>query len=102
MVAALISDDDAKLLAYVPEDGRETAMRDLKRLRTHLAEVEARAAMREAMKAHLDQTLVEAQHELTGHYRASVKDYRAVHRHILMMADTLSDGIIQAFPKRFR
>ena len=61
-----------------------------------------RAAMREAMKAHLDQTLVEAQHELTGHYRASVKDYRAVHRHILMMADTLSDGIIQAFPKRFR
>jgi len=58
--------------------------------------------MREAMRVHLDQTLTEAGHELTGDYTASVKDYEAVHRHILAMADTLSDGIIAAFPRRFR
>ena len=61
-----------------------------------------RGAMREAMRMHLDQTLAEAQHELTGHYRASVKDYREIHAHILAMADTLSSGIMQAFPRRFR
>jgi hypothetical protein len=61
-----------------------------------------RHAMRVAMRAHLDQTLAEAGHELTGHYRASVRDYERVHHHILAMADTLSDGIVAAFPARFR
>jgi hypothetical protein len=61
-----------------------------------------RPAMRAAMKTHLDQTLTEASHELTGKYKASVRDYERVHHHILAMADTLSDGIIGAFPGRFR
>jgi len=61
-----------------------------------------RHAMRVAMRAHLDQTLAEAGHELTGRYRASVRDYERVHHHILAMADTLSDGIVAAFPARFR
>jgi hypothetical protein len=37
-----------------------------------------------------------------GNFAADVRDYDAVHRHILEMADTLSDGIIRQFPKRFR
>jgi hypothetical protein len=58
--------------------------------------------MRADMKTHLDQTLAEAADELQGHYRASVRDYAAVHRHILAMADMLSNGIIRTFPGAFR
>ena len=50
------------------------------------------------MKAHLDQTLAEAAHELNGQYAAGVADYEAIHHHILMMADTLSAGIVAAVP----
>lgn len=59
-------------------------------------------AMRTAMSHHLDQTLAEAAHELAGDYAASVADYEVVHGHILAMADTLSSGLISAFPSRFR
>jgi hypothetical protein len=58
--------------------------------------------MRAAMKAHLDQTLAEAAHELNGQYAESVADYEEIHRHILAMADQLSSGIIRQFPQRFR
>jgi hypothetical protein len=61
-----------------------------------------KATMRAMMKTHLDQTLAEAQHRLQGNFAADVRDYDAVHRHILEMADTLSDGIMRQFPKRFR
>ncbi len=61
----------------------------------------SRAEMRRMMKAHLDQTISEAVHRLGGDYAADVRDYETIHRHILMMADTLSDGIKQ-FPRRFR
>ncbi|ABL79438.1 MULTISPECIES: hypothetical protein [unclassified Nocardioides] len=57
--------------------------------------------MRAAMKGHLDQTLAEASHELTGEYAKSVADYDEIHHHILGMADVLSAGIIGAFPNRF-
>ena len=60
-----------------------------------------RDVMRAAMRAHLDQTLSEAVHELTGQYEASVADYDEIHHHILQMADVLSDGILRAFPERF-
>jgi hypothetical protein len=62
----------------------------------------SRKAMRSMMKTHLDQTLAEAQHRLQGNFAADIRDYEAVHRHILEMADMLSDGIIRQFPKRFR
>ena len=62
----------------------------------------SRKAMRSMMKTHLDQTLAEAQHRLQGNFGADIRDYDAVHRHILEMADMLSDGIIRQFPKRFR
>ena len=58
--------------------------------------------MRAAMKEHLDETLAEAVHELSGDYAASVADYEKVHAHILAMADTMSSGIIGAFPSSVR
>jgi hypothetical protein len=60
------------------------------------------SVLRADMKAHLDQTLSEAAHELHGEYAAGVTDYEAIHLHILMMADTLSAGIVAQFPSRFR
>jgi hypothetical protein len=62
----------------------------------------SRADMRTMMKTHLDQTLSEATNRLTGHYPADVRDYDAIHRHILEMADMLSDGIVKQFSSRFR
>ena len=59
-------------------------------------------SMREMMKGHLDQTLSEAVNRLTGNYADDVRDYDEIHEHILMMADSLSKGIIKQFPKRFR
>jgi hypothetical protein len=61
-----------------------------------------RAVLRDMMRTHLDQTLAEASAELTGHYRASVRAYDAIHHHILDMADALSAGIFAQFPHRFR
>jgi hypothetical protein len=58
--------------------------------------------MRAMMKTHLDQTLKEAIDRLQGRFAADIRDYEAVHRHILEMADMLSDGIIRQFPARFR
>jgi hypothetical protein len=61
-----------------------------------------RRQMRRMMKAHLDETLAEAQDRLNGRFAADIRDYEAVHRHILRMADMLSSGIIRQFPRRFR
>jgi hypothetical protein len=61
-----------------------------------------RAMMRSMMKTHLDQTLAEAQHRLQGRFADDIRDYEAIHRHILKMADTLSAGIMRQFPQRFR
>jgi len=59
------------------------------------------SATQPMMKEHLDLTLTEAVDQLQGHYPESVADYDKVHDAILKMADTLSSGIIQQFPKQF-
>jgi hypothetical protein len=61
-----------------------------------------RGAMRSMMQIHLDQTLKEAVDRMHGNHTAEVRDYDAIHKHILEMADELSDGIINQFPSRFR
>jgi hypothetical protein len=53
------------------------------------------------MRTHLDQTLAEAADRLAGDYAADIRDYDAIHRHILKMADELSRGIVARFPGRF-
>lgn len=60
-----------------------------------------RGEMRSMMRTHLDQTLAEAAHRLGGDYAADIRDYDAIHRHILKMADELSSGIVAQFPGRF-
>jgi hypothetical protein len=62
----------------------------------------SRTMMRTMMKTHLDQTLSEAQNRLKHRYAADIRDYDQIHRHILVMADTLSAGIMHQFPSRFR
>ena len=62
----------------------------------------SRTTMGAMMKTPLDQTLAEAQHRLQGDFAADVRDYDAVHRHILEMADMLSAGIMRQFPDRLR
>jgi hypothetical protein len=54
------------------------------------------------MTMHLDLTLQEAANRLGGNFTADIADYDAVHQAILEMADFLSLGIIQQFPKQFR
>jgi hypothetical protein len=58
--------------------------------------------MRAMMRKHLDDTLAEAVNELQGNYADGVQDYDSIHQHILLMSDTLSDAIMQQFPRRFR
>ena len=59
------------------------------------------AALESAMRMHLDLTLKEASARLHGDWVADIAAYDEVHRHILQMADVLSDGIIKQFPNRF-
>ena len=54
------------------------------------------------MRGHLDQTLEEASARLNGDFAADIRAYDEIHHHILVMADTLSSGIIKQFPHRFR
>jgi hypothetical protein len=58
--------------------------------------------MRAQMRAHLNETLKEAVDRLDGNFAADIRDYEAVHEHILGMADLLSSGIMAQFPQRFR
>jgi hypothetical protein len=58
--------------------------------------------MRALMRGHLDQTLEEAAARLKGDFGADIRAYDEIHHHILVMADTLSEGIVKQFPRKFR
>src|SRR2546423_1231027 len=66
-----------------------------------MSRAEFHDAMRSLLFTHLDQTLAEATHRLQGDYAADAKDYDAIEKHALMMADALSDGIMKQFPSKF-
>ncbi len=57
--------------------------------------------LKEAMRMHLDQTLVEATARLKSDWAGDVVAFDRVREHILGMADILSDGIVKQFPAKF-
>ena len=52
-------------------------------------------------KEHLDATLAEALDHFNGNFTAEVVDYDLVHDLALEMADFISNGVMQQFPKQF-
>jgi hypothetical protein len=61
-----------------------------------------RAAVRSMLNEHLRLTTQEVVARLQGNWTADVAAYDRIHRHALMMADTLSTGLVKQFPGRFR
>jgi hypothetical protein len=59
-------------------------------------------AMKAEMHRHLTLTTQEAVARLQQDWTGDVAAYDRVHRHILHMADLLSEGIVAQFPGRFR
>ncbi len=60
------------------------------------------ADLQAMMKAHLDLTLEEGAARLHGDFAGDIAAYDEVHDEILQMADMLSLGIINQFPKQFK
>ena len=60
-----------------------------------------RATLVDLMKGHLSTTTSEVVARLNKNWEEDVRAFDEVHRHILMMADALSDGIIKQFPDKF-
>lgn len=57
--------------------------------------------MKEMLYEHLDLTTAEVVARLQGDWAADVAAYDAIHVQALEMADELSTGIVQQFPRRF-
>lgn len=60
------------------------------------------ADMKKMMHDHLNLTTEEAVARLKKDYGADVRAYDKVHEEILMMADMLTDGILNQFPEKFK
>jgi len=58
--------------------------------------------MRQMMKGHIDQTIAYGGDQLAGRYGPSISGYDRAEAHMVMLADALSDGLVKAFPQRFR
>jgi hypothetical protein len=61
-----------------------------------------RGTVRAMLNEHLRLTTQEVVARLEGKWAADVAAYDRIHQHALGMADTLSTGIVDQFPKRFR
>jgi len=60
-----------------------------------------RATLVDMMKGHLTTTTNEVVARLNKNWDEDVRAYDEVYRHILMMSDALSDGIVKQFPEKF-
>ena len=59
------------------------------------------AEMKSMMHDHLDLTTAEVVARLKGDWAADIAAYEKIHEQILNMADMLSTGIVNQFPKKF-
>jgi hypothetical protein len=60
-----------------------------------------RATLVDLMKGHLSTTTNEVVARLNKNWEEDVRAFDEVYRHILMMSDALSDGIVKQFPDKF-
>jgi len=60
-----------------------------------------RATLVAMMNTHLSTTTDEVVARLTKNWEQDVRAFDAVYRHIMVMSDALSDGIIKQFPNKF-
>jgi hypothetical protein len=60
-----------------------------------------RATLVDLMKMHLSTTTAEVVARLNKKWDEDVRAFDEVYRHILMMSDALSDGIVKQFPAKF-
>ena len=60
-----------------------------------------RATLVDLMKGHLTTTTNEVVARLNKNWDEDVRAFDEVYRHILMMSDALSDGIVKQFPNKF-
>lgn len=58
-------------------------------------------ATRPALEHHIDSTVAYASDVLAGDFTAAIADYDGAFDHMMMLADTLTDGIVAAFPDQF-
>jgi hypothetical protein len=59
------------------------------------------SATRPLLEAHIDQTTAYAIDLLEGNYSQAISNYDAAFDHMMMLADTLAEGIIAQFPEQF-
>jgi hypothetical protein len=100
LIAAAKADDQAKLTAAQAR-WRENAD-GIAALLSGVNPHWPRAALRSMLAEHLRLTTQEVVARLQGRWEADVAAYDRIHRHGLEMADTLSAGLIDQFPRRFR